>query len=275
MNLFDASSPWVKEDNRHLREVSRTTPESLNHRHAAMLPPETLPGKTVLDLGCCIGASGYWVLNHGAAHYTGVEVQEEYARVATALFRTHGASSKYTIHQSDLIGWLESRTRDALLGTRSETWDIVMLAGVLYGFTDPLYILRMASRLARESVVIDMLYPQYQLDPQTAYMEIVPLQRMVLATRIDAVAGGAGSRISPAALEAIMANYGFRTERRSVKPITDTHDSYNGVYVNRAGGRFPLRYITCHTRSQRCAASVNESIVNGETTLVPQAQAPR
>lgn len=274
MSLFDENSPWVTEDNRRFRPLSRTTPQSLNHKHAAMLPPGTLQGKTVLDLGCCIAATGYWVLHHGAAHYTGVEVQEEYARIGYKLLDAHGLSGRSTICQSDLTPWLEGQTRHGGKCEAVAGYDIVVLAGVLYGYIDPLYILRMASELASECVVVDTMYPTAQRDPNSAYVEIIPLQRMTLATHSDLLAGGAGSRISPAGQDAIMANYGFFAQRMGVEPIPDTHDAYNALIPNRMGGRFPLRYVTRYLRGGACARSVNECIAGGRVELVAHASLP-
>jgi len=274
MKLFDEASPWITEDNRRLRPVSRTTPDSMNHKHAAMLPPDTLGGRTVLDLGCCLGGTGYWALRHGAARYTGVEVQEEYARLARTLLAAHGLASASTIHQADLTRWLEQRNPTGSLQPVAESHDVVVLAGVLYGFTDPLYVLRMACGLARECVVIDMRYPANQQRPDAAYIEVIPEQQMALATHDDAIATGAGSRISPAGLDAIMANYGFTAGRMPVAPILDTHDSYNAAFMNAGGGVFPLRYITRFTRSSDRSRSVNETIVSGEVRLAAHRSAP-
>lgn len=273
MNVFDEDSPWITQDNRRFRPVSRTTPESMNHKHEAMLPPDTLEDRTVLDLGCCLGATGFWALQHGAAHYTGVEVQDEYVRTALSLFDGRELSARVTIHHSDLTAWLESRTRDAP-GQR-ESYDIVVLAGVLYGYIDPLHILRMACELATECVVIDMLYPARQRDPLVPFIEIVPEQRMVVAGRGDALACGAGSRISPVGQDTVMANLGFTAERMPVRPITDTHDAYNTVFQNRVGGRYPMRYITRYRRAPVRTQSVNEAIAVGRVMLVPLREAPR
>lgn len=274
MNVFTPDSPWITEDNRRLRAVSRTTPQSMNHKHAAMLPPGSLDGKTVLDLGCCIGGTGYWALKHAAAHYTGVEVQSEYVRIAERLFAAEGLAGQALIHQSDLAPWLEDMTRNPPVCNPKRTWDVVVLAGVLYGYIDPLYILRMACELAKECVVIDTLYPTAQRDPSAAYMEVIPQQRMVVATSDSEIAAGAGSRMSPVAQDAIMANYGFSAERIPVAPITDAHDAYNAAYMNRNGGMFPLRYITRYLRGKAQTRSVNEAIARGSAALVPQAVPP-
>lgn len=94
---------------------------------------------------------------------------------------------------------------------------------------------------------------------------------MVMATHNDVAAVGAGSRISPAAQDAMMANYGFYATRMAVPPITDTHDA---VYVNQYGGRFPLRYVTRYLRGKTQARSVNEGIASGEVALAPQRMPP-
>ena len=274
MKVFDDTSPWVTEDNRRLRPVCRTTPESMNHKHAAMLPPAAVEGKTVLDLGCCLGGTGYWALRHGAAHYTGVEVQEEYARLARDLLAAQGLSSRCTIHHEDLTRWLQERNPGSSLRLAAHGHDVVVLAGVLYGFIDPLYILRLACGLARECVVVDMHYPARQRHPEAAHVEVIPAQRMAVATHDDLIASGAGCRVSPAGLDVLMAHYGFTAERMQVEPITDTHDAYNAVYTNGAGGVFPMRYISRFTRGTSHLPSVNEAIALGAPTLVPHAVVP-
>ncbi|WP_167772983.1 class I SAM-dependent methyltransferase [Ramlibacter humi] len=275
MNVFNHDSLWITEDNRRLRAVSPTTPESMNHKHAAMLPPGTLDGKTVLDLGCCIGGTGYWALRHGAAHYTGVEVQDEYVRIARALFESEDLSAGVTIHHSDITAWLEGQTRGRAPASAAALHDVVVIAGVLYGYIDPLYVLRMASELARECVVIDNAYPRTMRDPQASYMDIIPEQRMVVATHDHEIGIGAGSRLSPVAQDVIMGNYGFYAQRMAVAPITDGHDSYNAAYRNLAGGFFPMRYVTRYTRALTAMKSVNEAIASGEVLLGPQAVPPQ
>ena len=54
------------------------TIEFMNLRHSVMVPPEIIKGKTILDVGSCMGATGAWSLYHGAKDYTGVEIQKYY-----------------------------------------------------------------------------------------------------------------------------------------------------------------------------------------------------
>ena len=84
-NCFETAPEFVDEDNRQFRTHNPVTKEQMRNKHEVLFPEHLIKGKTVLDLGSCLGATGHWCLSHGAAHYTGVEVQKEYAALAAKL----------------------------------------------------------------------------------------------------------------------------------------------------------------------------------------------
>src|SRR4051812_40408718 len=86
MELFTPDNPWVENDNRRNRTYNAVTAGSLNAKCTACLPKRLIEGKTVLDLGSCIGHAGWWSLSNGARFYCGVETQKDYADTANRLF---------------------------------------------------------------------------------------------------------------------------------------------------------------------------------------------
>ena len=74
---FDDHPEFYEEDNRKHRQRNPITKRTLEAKFGVLLPAWLVKGRTVLDLGSCIGAAGQWSLFHGAASYTGVEVQDD------------------------------------------------------------------------------------------------------------------------------------------------------------------------------------------------------
>lgn len=92
-------------------------------RHTALLPQELIHGKSVLDLGCCVGATGAWALELGAASYTGVEIQKKFVDQANQNFQQCFPDSNWNIIESSLENFFKSNT---------EKYDLVYAGGILY-----------------------------------------------------------------------------------------------------------------------------------------------
>lgn len=265
MERFAADNPWVQRDNRRNRTYNTVTAGSLNAKCEACLPPELVRGRTVLDLGSCLGHAGWWALRNGARFYCGVEAQGEYAEAALRLFAAHFSPGQYQLVHDDLIGFLERDRR---------AFDVVLLAGITYGFIDPLYLLRLCAGRAA-TVVVDTAYPTNMREgDDAAYLEFIPTQRMVLARDDVRHAIGAGSRISPRGLDVVMANLGFDAEEVDVPPIDDCEDVYHQPRPNRAGGCFPARYVRRYLRSGERLLSVSEEVATGEVSNVVEMYDP-
>ena len=221
MFSFTPDSPWVVKDNRRLRELSRITAGSLNAKMQAALPPEFVKGATVLDLGSCIGAAGKWSLSHGAARYVGVEVQREYYETARSLLDDPRAEFLC----ADLVEFLEGNTA---------RFDVIVLAGVLFGFIDPFWVLRLAARHS-DCVVVESMYPVYMRSESDLVMQFMPEQPMILPGTAARHLHGWGARLSPKALDLVMANLGFDSEAIKVPPSVDCDDAYNIAVPDGAG----------------------------------------
>lgn len=102
------------------------TEEQTFEKHQIMLPPDLIAGKTILDLGCCVGATGAWVLHNGAKSYTGVELQPDLAKAAKANLDKHFANFDCSVHQMDI---------EEFVNSAKTKYDIVVAFGVIYTVT--------------------------------------------------------------------------------------------------------------------------------------------
>ena len=210
--VFADDSLFVTRDNRRGRPLLPVTAESLNRRHGLLFPPKVVAGRSVLDLGCCIGATGHWCMTLGAARYTGVEHQAGYARQAARLLR----------------GWSAARVvrRDAVSFAAADRgrYDVVAMLGVAHGLYDPLALIRDAAACARRYFCFE------DFGPLSGDPVLVPWpgSRMNVAGEAAEDARGFGWRISAAAMEAIMAFLGFAAD---IKPVARTAERWLCRYV--------------------------------------------
>lgn len=190
--LFNDESPFIQLDNRRFRPELPTTAELLNIRHEAILPAEIVAGRSVLDIGCALAATGKWVLDREARSYTGVEPQKIYADTATQLLSPYPQAEIVCVRGEEFLAQL------------SQQYDVVALIGVLHGQYNPLSMLEAACSVAKEYVCIET--PGY--DGSGAAM--IPLRelRMPAAGR-NAEFHGFGWRIAPSALSIMMEHLGF------------------------------------------------------------------
>ena len=146
---FDDYPTFYQEDNRRNRGFNPTSKAFLEVKFGVLLPAHDVKGKTLLDLGSCYGAAGQWALFNGAKHYTGVEVQQSYVTQSRQLL-SHWGERADIIHQD---------VRSYLLASADESFDLVLLAGMLYHFVDTKQIIDQACRVSKYSVVIETNYP--------------------------------------------------------------------------------------------------------------------
>jgi hypothetical protein len=129
-NIFETQPEWIQQDDRRHRHelvwspgkpdpslAYNINPEFMYHRHRVMLPPELIRGKTVLDVGSCMGATGAWCLSEGAAHYTGIEPLERYARPSEQLFRRYHQADRYDIRCCSLEQFQADRQHDIVVAS--------------------------------------------------------------------------------------------------------------------------------------------------------------
>lgn len=236
-------------DNRKTRVLSPINKEQLEHRHAAMFAEWNLKDKTVLDLGSCLGATGQWVLFHGAKHYTGVEAQHGYVKKSKALLSHH--DSKATIIHASIEEFLESNTTK---------YDVVVMLGVIYAFIDYYKILRQVTSICKENLLIEGIYPYPPIgNPKASVVEICAKQPMVVAD-VEQHVQGVGSRMSPSALDIVMGSLGFESIGKHPMPrrMTFALDNFCGDPQE----KYFVRYLTSYRNSANVMRTVSDAITN-------------
>ena len=124
MNVFDKFPQFIDTDVRTNRPMGYTVSRDLmTQRHAALLPAELVQGRSVLDIGCCVGATGAWTLEAGAASYTGIELQRSLAQLAKTNLEQCYADRDWTV--------IETSYED-FFRTNTDKYDIIYAGGVIY-----------------------------------------------------------------------------------------------------------------------------------------------
>jgi hypothetical protein len=238
MPVFTADSDFIESDNRRERVVNPVSAAQMNNKHEALFPEEMVRGKSVLDLGCCIGATGHWCLSLGAASYTGVELQAEYATTARTLLEKHHPG-KAIVFAAPIETWL---------ATNQQAYDVVAALGVIYVFTDYYSVLANITRAAKETVAIEALYHDVRrLGEEFSGVMFVDRQSINLADE-NASLFGKGTRISPNGLRWLMRDFGFETPGLiKPRPLESGVDVYNEDLKKARRARYLMRFTRTGT----------------------------
>lgn len=230
-NIFELHPEFVERDNRNGREHSRVTIESLYNRCVAFLPD--VKGKTILDFGCCVGAMGHWCLENGAKHYTGIEIQEEYAKTAIELLSAYHDSDSFLIKQMDIHKFLESN---------ENFYDIIIFIGVIYVFVNTFEIVEKICKICNEQIVMDSLAPVFDYNNH-AIIEIIEKQKINNAADITQGLVGIGVRPSETAVQLIFSLYGFSNSERIIPELErSSPDPFNDYLVTSMRTLHPARF---------------------------------
>lgn len=211
-NIFLTNENFVKMDNRSLRGTNPVTSKTLYDRFCIMANPNMIKGKTVLDLGCCIGAMGYWCEHFGASKYVGIEIQKDYYNIMVDLFKE---SSICTPILDDIENFLDANT---------DQFDIIILSGVLYAFVDYYGLLSKISKTSKEYIVIETNSPMSK-NSQIEY------NRTVINSSKNGSYVSKGANISKETLEFLLFTLNF-------KPLSINTISLNYLPFFSSGQRY-------------------------------------
>jgi hypothetical protein len=125
------------------------TAEEQEYRYTAWIPPEYIKGKRILDLGCCGAAVGGYALAHGAAHYTGIEMNDDLHRLSTENMTKYHAGKDWQI--------LKISAED-FLNDPKDHYDVVIAAGIIHGVTNFVDFLLKIGTVA-DVVIIESIHP--------------------------------------------------------------------------------------------------------------------
>lgn len=259
--IFKNAPEFITTDNRRLRSEYTTSFQSISHRLHAQLPETLIKNKTVLDLGSCIGAAGYYSLNNGASHYTGVELQKFYADTSTTLLSTYCDLSKFQIIKKDLLEFLDECILNGI------KFDVTLAAGILYEFIDPISFLQKICKVTNETVVVDTKW----IPTNKSGLGIIvmrPNEAMVRGVDSDShsIVRGIGSRMCSNAIDMVMSSESYhRTEDIILpEPITDTEDPYNTVVTHPNGSSGPKKIILRYKKDKHYIKTLNDVLIEEE-----------
>lgn len=261
MPFFKEFPEFVNLDSRKNRGFSPVTAESLDARHQVSMPESLLKGRTVLDLGSCLAATGHWALAHAAKHYTGVEAQADLFKSSHELLSVHWSPRQFDLIHSDIRSWLTEN--------QHRRFDIVVMVGVIYAFLDTYNLLKLVTNIAEHAVVIDSLYPWHTENPDWPIIDVT--QRQNINSSVPGLSySGLGCRISPAALKLFMQSLSFDNPEGLLhpEPLEDKsqHDTYNTLITRDARyPQLPARFLTRFYRvAQAPVQAVSDAVVQAD-----------
>jgi SAM-dependent methyltransferase len=253
--FFDNHLEFVTEDVRKIRPVTTVTPESLDKRCSVLLPKWMIEGKTILDLGSCLGAFGHWALANGAKHYTGVEVQQAFCLKSENLLGKYWDSSNFKILNSDIVQFLSNCT---------EKYDIVVACGVIHGTVNVISTLQQITNISSNYVVIESLDVPEPTTPAIIFKAHSMTSKYALYPY-----SGWTPLIGYTALQYVMHEYDFVIDGERIYPerITESHDAYNDSVDNTkySDAEFstiaiPSRYMVRYKKQKTTKTSLENKI---------------
>ena len=201
------------------------SPEFMTLRHEAMLPADLVQGRSVLDLGCAVAATGAWVLDAGASAYTGVELQAGFCNIAQENLSQYYDRTRWNIVESEIESFVQNF---------AEHYDIIVISGVLYGIADYFGMLKDMAKIT-DLMVIENLQPwrltwadgtPVPLDLQVRMNELPIVQYVPDIAHSDAVGNRSikyqGTFMSIPALEAVVNHLGWSLDRTPADTLKRT-----------------------------------------------------
>lgn len=257
MNIFETQTDFITRDPRTDQATVRAfTAETQLARFEAWVPAEYLKGKSVLDLGCCLGAFGAYALSNGASRYIGVEISKPLAAIADEnLTKYYGYLENWDIMVSSCESFFENNL---------EEFDIILAGGILHGITNFLPVLTAMSECGK-AIVIESVHPPIpfllplidevgKLKGEESYESLQKLMlgveygypfvsyndnsKMMHHDRHEAVSNVLGILPSMGALKTIMTRLGFKEDVRGYNNLKKTYPAHYGF-----GRRFLITFF--------------------------------
>lgn len=234
MSVFKSAPEFIEQDSRQRRTYNPISLLSLTMKCETLLPKALVNGRSILDLGSCLGAMGHWALSHGGAFYHAIEVQDKFVTQSKVLLERWG--DRVLIEQDDI--------RSALNRIPEKTFDIVVASGVLQTFMDPQTILELMCKVATQYLAIEATAPPVVRKGQVA-PDLPILEFTTAACNSDAEDGqffGPTAILSLAATEWICEQHGFAREIVDLRPaISKDNIAYS---MKQGQDVMPMRYFS-------------------------------
>ena len=263
-NIFEIAPEFITKDNRRLRPEYTTSFQSISHRLESFLPKSLIENKTLLDLGSCMGAAGYYASVNNAGYYTGVELQKFYADSSKTLLNKYCDPEKFQIVHSDILEFLDKCIANGV------TFDVTLAAGILYEFMDPISFLQKICKVTTGTVVIDTKWISNVNSSKFGVGVIILRPNGAMVRGIDSdthsVVNGLSSMMCSNAIDIVMSTeYYFRnTDIILPRPITDAEDPYNIEVKHPNGNVGPKKIILRYEKSNHRTKTLNDILIEKE-----------
>jgi hypothetical protein len=260
-DIFENAPEFITRDNRRLRPEYTTSFQSISHRLQAQLPKLLIQDKTILDLGSCMGAAGYYSLTLGAKYYTGIELQKFYADTSNILLNTYCDPSNFKIIKKELLNFLDECIQN---GTK---FDVTLAAGILYEFMDPISFLQKVCKVTNETIVIDTKWISANKSG-VGIIAMRPNEAMVRGINSDShsIVRGIGSMMCSNAIDMVMSTESYYRNNAIILPkrITDAEDPYNIEVTHPNGQVGPKKIILCYKKDKHYIKTLNDVLIEEE-----------
>jgi SAM-dependent methyltransferase len=112
--------------------------------------PEEVKGKSILDIGCRVGATGGYVFKHSAARYVGIDNEKELIDLAQQNLDKYYSEKDYELYTVDAEEFIKSN---------KEKFDIVFVGRTLHYLVNGNLFLENLSKIANMIVIEDACPP--------------------------------------------------------------------------------------------------------------------
>jgi hypothetical protein len=140
VDAFEVLAPcFANTDERQRRTFNPVTNITLVGKCACLLPPALVRGRSVLDLGACLGAMCHWALCAGASRAVAVEVQPDFCERAAEMLESAASTwppppaagdqpSTSSSTDEPRFAVVQAGVREFLLGCADSSFDVVCAA---------------------------------------------------------------------------------------------------------------------------------------------------
>jgi SAM-dependent methyltransferase len=150
------NSPFIQSDTRTKRWAIPYHFECINARIGVLLENnhQTLKNKSILDVGSHTGIFSWAALHLGAKFVHGIDVEERTINRCMELFSKEEINtSSYIFEVENIINFLER--------IEEKSFNTVFCFGVLYYMAEPLNLLKLMARAAKETILLDTFTATY------------------------------------------------------------------------------------------------------------------
>lgn len=240
INVFENAPEFISNDLRVGRGSAPVSAESMLGRCETFLPAKNIEGKTILDIGCYMGAMGHWALSNGAKYYTGYEAQHKMAGLADSMLSKYWQPNQFLIKN------------EYFKNSDNQRYDIVIVIGVLYNMSNIIEFIDNICDCCDE-IIIDSMTPYADYNDRPV-IEIVDGQ-MQSSDEAGVYYYGVGLRPTPSAIITLMEKNGFGKFTKIVPPVNKVgHNAYSDLVIKNhrplQPSRFAYRFIRTHNKEE-------------------------